>query len=735
MSYIEDVSVSEQWEKAADGAHHNPHMLLGAHPSTDAAGRTITIIRTRRPLAESVTAVFLDGDRLPLEHVARGIWEGRHAGPPSAYRIATVYAGQNEVIAGDPYRHLSALGEMDLHLIAEGRHERLWQVLGAHPRVFDGETGVDFAVWAPDAKAVRVCGDWNSWNGTGHAMRSMGASGVWELFIPDVSVGSRYKYEILTPDDRWILKADPMAQAAEVPPATASVVAQSAYTWADGAWMTRRAATHAVAQPMSVYELHLGSWREGLGYREIADELIEHVIATGFTHVELMPVAEHPFGGSWGYQVSGYYAPTSRYGSPDDLRYLIDRLHQAGIGVILDWVPGHFPKDEFALARFDGRPLYEHPDPRRGEHQDWGTLIFDYGRNEVRNFLVANALYWLSEFHVDGLRVDAVASMLYLDYSRKDGEWEPNVHGGRENLEAIRFLQEVNATAYRLHPGIVMIAEESTAFPGVTAPTSAAGLGFGFKWNMGWMNDSLQYMKRDPMYRSHHEGEITFSFVYSFGENYVLPISHDEVVHGKGTLVSRMPGDHHHKLANVRAYLGYMWGHPGKKLLFMGQEFGQIGEWSVDRELDWWLLDQPAHAQLQHFVSAMNAVYRRQAPLWERDNDSKAFHRLGAPSWDPNVVAFERHDAHGGRLVVVTNFAGVTRTGYRLQLSCEGTWIEVLNTDAAEYGGSDAGNLGMIHAHCETDDAPAIATVTLPALSTIWFRYQADPHIPTVSHD
>lgn len=735
MSYIEDVSVSEQWEKAADGAHHNPHMLLGAHPSTDAAGRTVTIIRTRRPLAESVTAVFLDGDRLPLEHVARGIWEGRHAGPPSAYRIATVYAGQNEVIAGDPYRHLSALGEMDLHLIAEGRHERLWQVLGAHPRVFDGETGVDFAVWAPDAKAVRVCGDWNSWNGTGHAMRSMGASGVWELFIPDVSVGSRYKYEILTPDDRWILKADPMAQAAEVPPATASVVAQSAYTWADGAWMTRRAATHAVAQPMSVYELHLGSWREGLGYREIADELIEHVIATGFTHVELMPVAEHPFGGSWGYQVSGYYAPTSRYGSPDDLRYLIDRLHQAGIGVILDWVPGHFPKDEFALARFDGRPLYEHPDPRRGEHQDWGTLIFDYGRNEVRNFLVANALYWLSEFHVDGLRVDAVASMLYLDYSRKDGEWEPNVHGGRENLEAIRFLQEVNATAYRLHPGIVMIAEESTAFPGVTAPTSAAGLGFGFKWNMGWMNDSLQYMKRDPMYRSHHEGEITFSFVYSFGENYVLPISHDEVVHGKGTLVSRMPGDHHHKLANVRAYLGYMWGHPGKKLLFMGQEFGQIGEWSVDRELDWWLLDQPAHAQLQHFVSAMNAVYRRQAPLWERDNDSKAFHRLGAPSWDPSVVAFERHDAHGGRLVVVTNFAGVTRTGYRLQLSCEGTWIEVLNTDAAEYGGSDAGNLGMIHAHCETDDAPAIATVTLPALSTIWFRYQADPHIPTVSHD
>jgi 1,4-alpha-glucan branching enzyme len=732
MSYIEDVSVSEEWKKAGSGSHHDPHMLLGAHPATDAAGRTITVIRTRRPLAESVTAVFLDGDRLPLAHVAHGIWEGRHAGPPSAYRIATVYAGQNETIAGDPYRHLSAIGEVDLHLIGEGRHERLWQVLGAHPRVLDGETGVDFAVWAPDAQAVRVCGDWNAWNGEGHPMRSMGASGVWELFVPDVSVGSRYKYQILTADGHWILKADPMAQAAEVPPATASVVTLSAYRWNDGAWLTRRAATHAVAHPMSVYEVHLGSWQEGLTYRDAADPLIEHIQATGFTHVEFMPLAEHPFGGSWGYQISGYFAPTSRYGSPDDLRYLIDRLHQAGIGVIMDWVPGHFPKDAFALARFDGQPLYEHADPRRGEHQDWGTLIFDYGRNEVRNFLVANALYWFSEFHVDGLRVDAVASMLYLDYSRKDGEWEPNVHGGRENLEAIRFLQEVTATAYRLHKGIVMIAEESTAFPGVTAPTDHAGLGFGFKWNMGWMNDSLEYMKRDPMYRSHHEGEMTFSFVYGFGENYLLPISHDEVVHGKGTLISRMPGDHHHKLANVRAYLGYMWGHPGKKLLFMGQEFGQIGEWSVDRELDWWLLDQPSHAQLQHFVSAMNTVYRRQAPLWERDNDSRSFTRLGAPSWDPSVVAFERRDAHGGRLAVVSNFSGVTRTGYRLALPAEGTWQEVLNTDAAEYGGDANGNLGLIEARRESDDSPAVASVTLPALSTIWFRHQTDPHVPTI---
>ncbi|MFE6994901.1 1,4-alpha-glucan branching protein GlgB [Microbacterium sp. NPDC057659] len=735
MSRIEEVSVSADWESTAHGAHHDPHALLGAHPMTGAAGHPATVIRVRRPLAESVAAVFADGDRVPLAHVAHGIWEGTHGGPPAPYRVVTIYEGQDEVVSGDPYRHVPTLGEVDLHLIGEGRHERLWEALGAHPRMLDGETGVAFAVWAPNARAVRVAGDFNGWYGEGHAMRSMGSSGVWELFIPDVMIGTTYKYQLLTPDGRWILKADPMAQAAEVPPATASVVTLGAYAWADGAWMTRRAATHAVAQPMSVYEVHLGSWRGGMSYRDIAQPLIEHVTSTGFTHVELMPVAEHPFGGSWGYQVTGYYAPTSRYGTPDDLRFLIDQLHQAGIGVILDWVPGHFPKDDFALARFDGRPLYEHPDPRRGEHQDWGTLIFDYGRNEVRGFLVANALYWLSEFHIDGLRVDAVASMLYLDYSRRDGEWEPNVHGGRENLEAIRFLQEVNATAYRSFPGIVMIAEESTAFPGVTAPTTAAGLGFGFKWNMGWMNDSLEYMKRDPIHRAHHEGEMTFSFVYAFGENYVLPISHDEVVHGKGTLVSRMPGDHAHKLANVRAYLAYMWGHPGKKLLFMGQEFGQIGEWSPDRELDWWLLDQPSHRQLLDFVGAVNRTYRAQAPLWERDNDGSSFSRLGAPTWDPSVVAFERRDAHGGRVVVVSNFAGVQRTGHRLDLPLAGVWQEVLNTDATEFGGTGVGNLGLVTAHPVGEDSVPVASITLPALSTIWLRYQGEPHVPSATFD
>ncbi|MGM1016478.1 MAG: 1,4-alpha-glucan branching protein GlgB [Actinomycetota bacterium] len=726
-----DAPDATTWSAVATGSHHQPHSVLGAHPFVDAARGTRTTVRARRPLADDVSVLFADGTRLSMDHAADGIWQVEHDGPPVPYRIAATYPSGEVTVEGDPYRHLPTVGELDMHLIAEGRHERLWEALGAHPLTRDGDEGTAFAVWAPNAQAVRVVGDHNGWNGESHAMRSMGGSGIWELFVPGVSAGSRYKYEILTRGGRWILKADPMAQAAEVPPATASVVTASSYDWGDGAWTTRRAATHAVAQPLSVYEVHLGSWRGGLGYRDAADPLIEHVTKTGFTHVEFMPLAEHPFGGSWGYQISGYYAATSRFGSPDDLRYLIDRLHQAGIGVILDWVPGHFPKDDFALARFDGEAVYEHPDPRRGEHQDWGTLIFDYGRSEVRGFLVANALFWFEEFHIDGLRVDAVASMLYLDYSREDGEWEPNIHGGRENLEAIRFLQEVNATAYRTHPGILMIAEESTSFPGVTAPTDHAGLGFGFKWNMGWMNDSLQYIQRDPVHRAHHEGEMTFSFVYAFGENYLLPISHDEVVHGKGSLVSKMPGDHWNKLANTRAYLAYMWGHPGKNLLFMGQEFGQLAEWSESRELDWWLRDQPSHAQLEHFVGALNGVYRAQAPLWESDSDSHSFSRLGAPSWDPSVIAFERRDAHGGRLVVVSNFAGMDHTGFALDLPASGVWQEVLNSDAAEYGGAGRGNFGLVVAEPRSE-SHAVAHLTLPALSTIWLRHQHEPHVPTL---
>ncbi|APZ34357.1 1,4-alpha-glucan branching protein GlgB [Microbacterium aurum] len=707
MSAVSD----EILDTVATGSYHAPHDVLGPHRLPDGSW----VIRTRRPMARTVTAELDDGTAVTLAHVRSGVWEGTTPHQPRAYEIVATYDGAPDFRADDPYRHLPSLGEMDQYLIGEGRHEELWRVLGAHVRHYDGVSGVSFAVWAPHARAVRVTGDFNAWDGQGHALRSLGSSGVWELFVPGLGAGTTYKYEILTRRGEWILKADPMAQWAEVPPATGSVVTESTYTWGDAEWLARRAAGDVLSQPMSTYELHFGSWRPGLGYRDAADPLIDYLTEVGYTHVEFLPLAEHPFGGSWGYQVSGYYAPTSRFGTPDDLRYLIDRLHQAGFGVIMDWVPGHFPKDAFALARFDGEALYEHPDPRRGEHKDWGTLIFDYGRNEVRNFLVANALYWLEEFHVDGLRVDAVASMLYLDYSREAGEWEPNIHGGRENLEAIRFLQEVNATAYKRYPGIAMIAEESTSYPGVTAPTSAGGLGFGLKWNMGWMNDSLEYIKRDPMYRSHHEGELSFSFVYAFSEHFVLPISHDEVVHGKGTLFTRMPGDHWQKLANTRAFLAYMWGHPGKQLLFMGQDFGQLSEWSEGRGLDWWMLDQPPHRQLLDFVGALNRVYRENAPLWARDSDGSAFARIGAPTWNPNVIAMARHDHHGNCVVVVANFSGVPIHDYVLDLPRGGEWTELLNSDAAAYGGSGVGNLGAVHA-----DDNGRATMVLPPLGVLW---------------
>ncbi|MGP3536488.1 1,4-alpha-glucan branching protein GlgB [Microbacterium sp. RD1] len=704
-------------DAVAAGSHHDPHAVLGLHAADDGTWR----IRVRRPLATTVTAVLDDGNAVRFEHVRAGIWEAAVPRQPRRYTVTATYEGAPDHTTDDPYRHLPSVGELDLHLIGEGRHEELWRVLGAHVRTMDGSSGVAFTVWAPDARAVRVAGEFNNWDGQPHAMRSMGGTGVWELFIPGLSAGMTYKFEILTRSGEWIFKADPMARFAEVPPATASVVTDSSYQWEDAEWMRRRARTQPLSGPMSIYEIHLGSWRPGLSYRDAADPLVEYVTAQGFTHVEFLPLAEHPFGGSWGYQVTGYYAPTSRFGSPDDLRYLIDRLHQAGIGVIMDWVPGHFPKDAFALARFDGEPLYEHPDPRRGEHKDWGTLIFDYGRNEVRNFLVANALYWLEEFHVDGLRVDAVASMLYLDYSRQDGEWAPNQYGGRENLEAIRFLQEVNGTAYKRYPGIAIIAEESTSFPGVTAPTDHAGLGFGLKWNMGWMNDSLQYISRDPLYRSHHEGELSFSFVYAFSENYILPVSHDEVVHGKGSLFGRMPGDHWQKLANMRAYLAYMWGHPGKQLLFMGQEFGQMSEWSEGRGLDWWMLEQPSHAQLHDFVAAMNHVYVDQAALWSRDSDGSAFSRLGGPSWNTNVLAFARRDWHGNTVVVVCNFSGAPINAYELTLPERGVWTEILNTDAEAYGGSGVGNLGVVRA-----DDSGRAVFTLPPLGTLWLHHRKD---------
>ncbi|HEU5223602.1 MAG TPA: 1,4-alpha-glucan branching protein GlgB [Candidatus Lumbricidophila sp.] len=709
-------------EAIAEGRHSDPHSLLGQHPL--ASGRTV--IRARRPLADRVVAVLSSGDELDLHHVGFGIWAGSGDFLPTDYVIRTHYPDAPDFTADDPYRFTPTIGELDLHLIAEGRHEELWRALGARPCTHRGiatqVSGVAFTVWAPHARAVRVVGNFNGWGGEGHALRSMGGSGVWELFVPGLAAGESYKFHILSADGRWLEKADPMAQFAEVPPATASVVTTSTHQWGDQEWLSERAASNVHERPMSVYELHFGSWRPGLTYRTAADPLIEYVTWLGYTHVEFMPLAEHPFGGSWGYQVTGYYAATSRFGSPDDLRYLIDRLHQAGIGVIMDWVPGHFPKDEFALAQFDGEPLYEHGDWRRGEQRDWGTLVFDFGNPRVRNFLVANALFWLEEFHVDGLRVDAVASMLYLDYSREDGEWLPNEHGGREHLEAISFLQEATATAYKRYPGIVMIAEESTSWPGVTATTSSGGLGFGYKWNMGWMHDTLQYIARDPMYRSHHHGELTFSFLYTFSEHFILPISHDEVVHGKGSLMRKMPGDHWQQRANVRAYLAFMWAHPGKQLLFMGQEFGQLSEWSEDRSLDWWLMDQPTHHQLAEFVGQLNRVYRATPALWQLDDDSAGFEWVDGGDAAGSTVAFLRRDRAGAPLLCIVNFSGTPRDNVRYGLPVAGRWNEVLNSDAAEFGGSGVGNFGSV----ETQDVPwsgreVSAEFTLPPLGAVWF--------------
>jgi 1,4-alpha-glucan branching enzyme len=737
---------SGELDRVITGTHHDPHSVLGAHPGPDGVA-----VRALRPLAATVTVLLADGRRYPMEHAHGGIFgvllpDDATPGPGLVpdYRLAVAYPGPGgdgsdgaaepgpETVGDDPYRHRPTLGEIDLHLIGEGRHEELWRVLGAHVRESGDSTGADrvpfgkilgtgFAVWAPSARGVRVIGDFNHWDGRGHPMRSLGGSGVWELFVPGVAEGALYKYEICGPDGRWRAKADPMAARAQQPPATASVVTRSRYAWGDEEWMTARPDRDPLHAPMSAYEVHIGSWRPGLSYRELADQLTSYVTELGFTHVEFMPVAEHPFGGSWGYQVTSYYAPSSRFGSPDDFRCLVDRLHQAGIGVIVDWVPAHFPRDDWALAQFDGTALYEHPDPRRGAHPDWGTLIFNYGRNEVRNFLVANASYWLEEFHVDGLRVDAVASMLYLDYSRQPGEWAPNERGGNENLEAVSFLQEVNAVCYRRTPGITMVAEESTAWPGVTRPVHLGGLGFGMKWNMGWMHDTLAYLARDPLFRHYHHNELTFSLVYAFSENFVLPLSHDEVVHGKGSLLGKLPGDDWRRFAGLRALLAYMWAHPGKQLLFMGSEFGQGAEWSAERGLDWWVLGDESHAGVQRLVQDMNAVYRDRAALWARDSSPDGFSWIDANDAAGNTVSFLRFSGDGDVLACVANFSGSPHADYRIGLPSAGRWREVLNTDAGGYGGSGAGNLGAVEAVAEPwHGRPASATITVPPLGVLW---------------
>jgi 1,4-alpha-glucan branching enzyme len=692
------------------GTAHDPHATLGAHPS---GGRTV--IRTLRRGASSV-AVVVGDSRVDAARVHDdGIFEATLPGEVLDYRLDV-----DGRVVDDPYRHPPTIGDIDLHLIGEGRHERLWTVLGAQPR--DG--GVSFAVWAPSAQGVRVVGDFTGWGPhDGWPMRSLGSSGVWEVFVPEASVGHRYKYRILGRDGTWREKSDPLAQRTEVPPRTASVVYRSDYDWKDGDWVTRRAASHAHREPMSIYEVHLGSWRPGLSYRELADQLTDYVVELGFTHVEFLPVMEHPFGGSWGYQVTGYYAPTARFGEPDDFRYLVDRLHQAGIGVLLDWVPAHFPRDEWALARFDGTPLYEHSDWRRGEHPDWGTYIFDYGRREVRNFLVANALYWCAEFHVDGLRVDAVASMLYLDYSREEGQWEPNRYGGRENLDAIQFIQETNATVYKHHPGVVMAAEESTAYPGVTHATSGGGLGFGFKWNMGWMHDTLLYLSKEPIYRQHHHNQITFSMVYAWSENYVLPISHDEVVHGKGSLAAKMPGDLWQRMANLRALLAFMWAHPGKQLLFMGCELADDQEWNEERGLNWSLPHEPLRAGVQKLVKDVNAEYKRVPALWSQDTTPAGFRWIVNDDAANNTLAFVRLAVDGSPLVCVVNFAAVPHEDYRIGMPRAGDWTEVLNTDAGVYGGSGVGNMGVVRTeNVPWHGMPSSARLRIPPLGAIWLR-------------
>ncbi len=713
---------AEGLQLLAESRHHSPHSILGLHQD----GKD-WVIRALRPFAKSVTAKSKK-ESYELTHRFGGVWEYQGKGKlPGDYRLIASYESAPDWVSDDPYRYLPMIGDLDLHLIGEGRHEQLWQALGAHhveqSDSLGDTSGVSFTVWAPNAQAVRVVGDFNSWDGTCYPMRSMGGTGVWELFIPGVKPGALYKFQILTKAGNWITKIDPMARRTEVPPATSSVVDVSDYKWRDKDWMNQRARTDALKSPMSIYELHLGSWRGPKNYRELAPELIGHVKYLGFTHVEFMPLAEHPFGGSWGYQVTGYYAPTSRFGTPDDLRFLIDELHNAGIGVILDWVPAHFPKDDWALARYDGEALYEDADPRRGDHPDWGTHVFNFGRTEVRNFLVANASYWLEEFHIDALRVDAVASMLYLDYSRKDGEWLPNIHGGRENLDAIRFLQEANATAYRRNPGIIMIAEESTAFQGVSAPTDFGGLGFGFKWNMGWMHDSLEYIQRDPAWRKYHHGEITFSMLYAYDEKFVLPISHDEVVHGKGSLLSKMPGDHWQKLANMRAYLAFMWTHPGKKLLFMGQEFAQPSEWSESRDLDWWLLDHHPHRGMQQLVTDMNKLYVENPSLWELDHDHAGFQWIDGGNADQNILSFLRFDAAGNPIAVIVNFAGHPYHNFRIGLPKPGFWKEIMNTDAESYGGSGVGNFGGVQTQeHQSHGRPYSAEITVPPLGSVWLK-------------
>ncbi|MBK9131275.1 MAG: 1,4-alpha-glucan branching protein GlgB [Gammaproteobacteria bacterium] len=720
------ASVPEDIQRILSARHHDPFSFLGKHRDGDTE-----VVRAYVPGAVRVS--IAEGD-LPLERL-HGTdlfeWRGRPGTVPDRYRLTWTSGGAAHT-AYDPYCFAPLLSDYDLYLFGEGNHQHAYRFLGAHPHNVAGIHGTLFAVWAPNAGRVSVVGDFNTWDGRRNPMRSRGGSGIWELFIPGIAPGTLYKFELRHRDSGGIhLKSDPYGQQFELRPYTASIVADAEpYPWQDQGWIERRRGMDWLHAPVTIFEVHLGSWRRGprgtfLSYRELAQSLVPYVLEMGFTHIELLPITEHPFDASWGYQTTGYYAPTSRYGTPEDFRYFVDHCHRHGIGVILDWAPGHFPKDAHGLARFDGSALYEHEDPRRGEHRDWGTLIFNYGRNEVRNFLVSSALYWLEEFHIDGLRVDAVASMLYLDYSREPGDWTPNVHGGNENLEAIDFLRRLNQLTHELHPGTLMLAEESTAWPMVSRPTWLGGLGFSMKWNMGWMNDTLSYMSKDPVYRKYQHDMLTFSQLYAFTENFVLPFSHDEVVHGKQSLLNKMPGDEWQRFANLRLLYVYMYTHPGKKLLFMGCEFGQGREWDDSVELDWYVLDYAYHQGMQKLVRDLNRLYRESEALHQFDFEGRGFDWIDCHDSSQSVLTYLRQGERDA-LIVALNFTPVLRRDYRIGVPHPGVYREILNSDSEFYAGSNQGNGSGLHAEAiPWMGRPYSIAITLPPLAGVVLRPEA----------
>ena len=716
------------------GTHADPFRILGPHRLKDDL-----VIRVFRPDAQKIDIVFnrqSNEEQIAAERIHRdGFFQATipNATRDLDYRIRLTRGDASQQIARDPYQYGPMMGEIDLHLFAEGQHWQIYEKLGAHVRKIGDTDGVYFAVWAPNAQRVSVVGDFNNWDGRVNPMRRLLGSGVWELFLPGTGEGAHYKFEIRTHSGALLLKSDPFAFFNQHGKSTSSLIYNlERYKWSDAAWMEQRRAKDWPRSPISIYEVHLGSWQrkadEGnrqLSYLEFAETLLPYVLEMGYTHIEILPVAEHPFEGSWGYQVTNYYAPTSRFGTPDELRHFIDKCHQAGVGVIMDWVPAHFPKDAHALAEFDGTHLYEHMDPRQGEHQDWGTLIFNFGRNEVRNFLIGNALFWLDKYHIDGLRVDAVASMLYLDYSRQPGQWIPNAFGGRENLDAIYFLKRFNEVCYEKYPGIITIAEESTAWPGVSRPTYLGGLGFGFKWNMGWMHDFLQYMSLDPIYRRFHHGNITFSLLYAFQENFILVLSHDEVVYGKRSLLSKMPGDEWQKFANLRMFYAWMYGQPGKKLLFMGGEFGQWHEWNHDQSLDWHLTQLPRHDSLRRLVQHLNYIYKSEPALWQQDDSYEGFEWIDFHDADNSVVSFLRRSREGEIVIFVVNATPIVRHDYRLGVPVSGFYREIINTDAETYGGSNVGNYGGVQSeNIAWMGREHSLFIHLPPLATLAFKLQ-----------